>query len=137
MGKLAAPSPGFKPSPRSPVRVESHQKSSMSRFFDAEPEKSETGPAPSNAIDLPVDPEPIVVEEEQDPAKLLEERKRKREEIMAKFKTTGGKTSVPVSPKIAINDVTGGPGMESVTSGGTRTGWQTGIQSGRTTATGE
>ncbi|AAW42483.2 conserved hypothetical protein [Cryptococcus deneoformans JEC21] len=136
MGKLAAPSPGFKPSPRSPVRVESHQKSSMSRFFDAEPEKSETGPAPSKAIDLPVDPEPIVVEEEQDPAKLLEERKRKREEIMAKFKTTGGKTSVPVSPKIAINDVTGGPGMESVTSGGTRTGWQTGIQSGRTTATG-
>lgn len=109
----------------------------MSRFFDAEPEEPEIDSAQSKATNRPVDPEPIVVEEEQDPAKLLEERKRKREEIMAKFKTTGGKTSVPVSPKIAVNNVIGGSGMESVTSGGTRTGWQTGMQSGRTTGTGE
>ncbi|OXM80593.1 serine/threonine-protein kinase PRP4 [Cryptococcus neoformans Bt63] len=135
-GRLTAPSPGSKSSPRSPARIEGHQKSSMSRFFDAEPEEPEIDSAQSKATNRPVDPEPIVVEEEQDPAKLLEERKRKREEIMAKFKTTGGKASVPVSPKTAVNNVTGGSGMESVTSGGTRTGWQTGMQSGRTTGTG-
>lgn len=109
----------------------------MSRFFGAEPEEPDTRPAPSKSSNPSVEPEPIVVEDVQDSAKLLEERKRKREEIMAKFKTTSGMPSVPVSPKVVMNDVSGGPGMESVTSGGTRTGWQTGMQSGRTTATGE
>ncbi|XAO23482.1 hypothetical protein I312_102260 [Cryptococcus bacillisporus CA1280] len=134
--RLAAPSPGSNRSPRSAAQIEGHQKSSMSRFFVAEPEEPDTRPAPSKSSNPSVEPEPIVVEDVQDSAKLLEERKRKREEIMAKFKTTSGMPSVPVSPKVVMNDVSGGPGMESVTSGGTRTGWQTGMQSGRTTATG-
>lgn len=109
----------------------------MSRFFGAEPEEPDTRPAPSKSSNPSVEPEPIVVEDEQDSANLLEERKRKREEIMAKFKTTSGMPPVPVSPKVVMNDVSVGPGMDSVTSGGTRTGWQTGMQSDRTTATGE
>ncbi|ODO07432.1 CMGC/DYRK/PRP4 protein kinase [Cryptococcus wingfieldii CBS 7118] len=81
-------------------------KAGMDQFFQAEPEEPE--------------PEPEVVEEEQDPAKMLEERRRKREEIMAKFKATGGK---PTVPNVVVNEV--GGGAESVTSGGTRTGLQT------------
>ncbi|TYJ55861.1 hypothetical protein B9479_003384 [Cryptococcus floricola] len=81
-------------------------KAGMGQFFQAEPEEPE--------------PEPEVVEEEQDPAKMLEERRRKREEIMAKFKATGGKPSVP---NVVVNEV--GGGAESVASGGTRTGLQT------------
>ncbi|WVR05712.1 hypothetical protein IAU60_002736 [Kwoniella sp. DSM 27419] len=72
--------------------------------------------------------EPVtVLEEELDPEKVLEERRRKREEIMAKFRANGGKAPVVTTPKALTGDLPGpGSGAESVTSGGTRTGLQTG-----------
>ncbi|WWC86039.1 uncharacterized protein L201_000910 [Kwoniella dendrophila CBS 6074] len=72
--------------------------------------------------------EPIsVLEEEVDTEKLLEERRRKREEIMAKFRANGGKAPSVTTPKVLQGDIPGpGTGTESVTSTGSRTGYQTG-----------
>ncbi|WVQ97093.1 hypothetical protein IAU59_004203 [Kwoniella sp. CBS 9459] len=75
--------------------------------------------------------EPVVIlEEERDPEKILEERRRKREEIMAKFRANGGKAPTVTTPKAVAGDLpTLGDGANSVTSAGTRTGWQTGYTS--------
>ncbi|WVF70724.1 hypothetical protein IAT40_005517 [Kwoniella sp. CBS 6097] len=80
------------------------------------------------------DDEPVVIlEEERDPEKVLEERRRKREEIMAKFRANGGKAPAVTTPKTVVGDLPGhGDGANSVTSAGTRTGYQTGY----TTTTG-
>lgn len=66
----------------------------------------------------------VVVEEEQDPEKALEERRRKREEIMAKFKASSGKPATPASPSASAEPL--GPGGDSVTSAGMKTGVRTG-----------
>ena len=62
--------------------------------------------------------------EEKDPETILEERRRKRAEIMAKFQAQGRKEK-------AIDSAVGSPapdatGGESVTSAGTKTGLNTG-----------
>lgn len=70
--------------------------------------------------------EPVVLlEEERDPDKVLEERRKKREEIMAKFKANGGKAAV--SAVVAEGKDPAGPGADSVNSAGTRTGMRTGL----------
>jgi serine/threonine-protein kinase PRP4 len=75
-----------------------------------------------SATDEPV----VVLEQENDPQKLIEERRRKREEIMAKFKANGRKASVgEASPATPAGELFG-TGAESVTSAGTRTGGRTG-----------
>jgi hypothetical protein len=70
------------------------------------------------------DPHPVVVlEEEQDPEKVLEERRKKREEIMAKFRA-GAKPAASVTAEIKE---AAGPGADSVTSTGIKTGMRTGL----------
>ncbi|WWD09187.1 hypothetical protein V865_007309 [Kwoniella europaea PYCC6329] len=96
------------------------------RFFESE---SSTSQAPKVEDAKPEDEEePIsVLEEEVDTEKILEERRRKREEIMAKFRANGGKPTTVTAPKIVQGELPGpGTGAESVTSAGTRTGYQTG-----------
>lgn len=72
----------------------------------------------------------IVLEEERDPEKVLEERRRKREEIMAKFKTNGAKpaAATPVPANVSM-----GTGTDSVNSGGLGTAEKGGILTGTTT----
>jgi serine/threonine-protein kinase PRP4 len=61
--------------------------------------------------------EPVVLQEEHDPEKVIAERKRKREEIMARFRNAP-KEVKPVVPA----ERTDMAGSESVTTAGTRTG---------------
>jgi serine/threonine-protein kinase PRP4 len=74
-----------------------------------------------------------VLEEETDPEKVLEERRRKREEIMAKFKANGGKAVVASSMPGPLESATLGSGADSVHSGGLKTGERTGMTTGVTT----
>lgn len=62
--------------------------------------------------------------EEKDPETILEERRRKRAEIMAKFQAQGRKEK-PVAVDSAVGSPAPDAGGESVTSGGTRTGLNT------------
>lgn len=64
--------------------------------------------------------------EEKDPETILEERRRKRAEIMAKFQAQGRKENSVDTPKVGspAPDAVGGGG-ESVTSAGTKTGLHT------------
>lgn len=76
--------------------------------------------------------EPVVVlEEETDPEKALEERRKKREEILAKFKANGGRPALPTSGPPEPQKL--GTGAESVTSGGLRTSEKSGLLTGTTT----
>ncbi|WVQ71125.1 hypothetical protein IAR50_000650 [Cryptococcus sp. DSM 104548] len=104
--QIGPPQSAASASAKVPPAVPSQTKAGMGQFFQAEPEEPE--------------PEPEVIEEEQDPAKMLEERRKKREEIMARFKSTGG---MPSAPKVTVSELSGG--ADSVTSGGTRTDLQT------------
>lgn len=95
---------------------------------------AQSRPSTSNPLGggSPVKPdEPVfVIEEEKDPEQVLEERRRKREEIMAKFRANGGKPTVPpvkADPQIL------GTGAESVTSAGMRTTERLGVSTGSTT----
>jgi serine/threonine-protein kinase PRP4 len=69
----------------------------------------------------------IVIEEEVDPEKVLEERRRKREEIMARFKAqkAAGLAGAPSAAGGVAKEQLLGTGADSVTSGGTRTGLTT------------
>lgn len=73
--------------------------------------------------------EPVaVLEEEMDSEKVLEERRRKRVEIMAKFRANGGKP-LPAATIPAAGDAAPESGLDSVGSGGARTGFRTGVTS--------
>lgn len=77
--------------------------------------------------------EPVaVIEEEKDPEQVLEERRRKREEIMAKFRANGGK---PIAPSVKADPQVLGTGADSVTSAGMKTTERLGISTGSTTGT--
>ncbi|WWC58344.1 uncharacterized protein I303_100884 [Kwoniella dejecticola CBS 10117] len=96
------------------------------RFFEAESSAQAATVEDAKAAE---EEEPIsVLEEEVDTEKILAERRRKREEIMAKFKANGGKPTNASTPQVAPGELSGpGTGAESVTSAGTRTGYQTGL----------
>ena len=73
--------------------------------------------------------EPIVVlEEQRDPEKVLEERRRKREEIMAKFKAKAATTSI--SPVKQAESAPMGNGADSVTTAGMQTTDRAGVTTG-------
>ncbi|WVW82078.1 hypothetical protein I302_104083 [Kwoniella bestiolae CBS 10118] len=104
----------------------SRQPPPSNRFFESE---SSTAQAAKVEEAKPEEEEePIsVLEEEVDTEKILEERRRKREEIMAKFRANGGKATNVTTPKVIQGELPGpGTGADSVTSAGTRTGYQTG-----------
>ncbi|WRT63944.1 uncharacterized protein IL334_000871 [Kwoniella shivajii] len=98
------------------------------RFFEGE-SSSSSRRAEVEDVKPQAEEEPIsILEEEVDTEKILEERRKKREEIMAKFRANGGKAPVLTTPKLAQGELPGpGTGAESVTSAGTRTGYQTGL----------
>ncbi|WVN85598.1 uncharacterized protein L203_100747 [Cryptococcus depauperatus CBS 7841] len=143
---------GRTPQPSSPAKRKSAMsgssfqppigpRSSMSRFFQFEPEEPEnsvpTSASASNQsqnIATETLSAATVFEDEQDSARLLEERRKKREEIMAKFKANSGKPLTAITAK----DLVEGPptGAESVGTDGTRTGVRTGFQSGGTSTAG-
>jgi hypothetical protein len=99
-------------------------------------------PQPNNVFETPLHSTPIkdipaedtapvtVLEEETDPEKVLEERRRKREEIMAKFKANGRK---PSAVPLTGSEPMASTGTDSVISGGARTGERTGATTGVTT----
>lgn len=66
--------------------------------------------------------EEVPMEEEKDPEVLLEERRRKRAEIMAKFQAQGRKENAIDSAAVSPAPEAMGTGGDSVNSGGTRTG---------------
>ncbi|WWC66604.1 uncharacterized protein I206_100507 [Kwoniella pini CBS 10737] len=96
------------------------------RFFESE---SSAQVAKAEEAKPDEEEEPIsVLEEEVDTEKILAERRRKREEIMAKFRANGGKPINASTPQTVQGELPGtGTGAESVTSAGTRTGYQTGL----------
>ena len=68
------------------------------------------------------EPEPIIVlEEDLDAEKILDERRRKREEIMAKFRANNGKSTIDASSRPG-ESATMGTGADSVESVGIKTG---------------
>jgi hypothetical protein len=81
-----------------------------------------TGPKSRVPQTRPEQNEAVELEEEKDPEVLLEERRRKRAEIMAKFQAQGRKENPIASTVASPAPETMGTGADSVNSGGTRTG---------------
>ena len=87
------------------------------------------GPGQDSGLNEPV----VVLEEDKDPEKTLEERRRKREEILARFKSKGASDAAqaPATPGASANVGTGvdsvvSAGLQSTDRGGVMTGTSTG-----------
>ncbi|ORX34184.1 hypothetical protein BD324DRAFT_168498 [Kockovaella imperatae] len=104
----------------------------ISNVFDRRDQR-DVGPSNNSSGQSSVPEEPIVtLEEETDPEKILEERRRKREEIMARFKAKT-MNAAPSQAASAMDSPSTGNGADSVTTAGMQTAERSGAATGTTT----